>query len=161
MPVGNAIATVPDECAGPASVAQAGCLAETRCWSPRYGFLFPVAETPYRFIYLFRFSSMPGVRFAEVRSRVGMAQVLALLQFIPCEGSNEQVRGPCPVHGSTSPKNRCFSANLKKNVYRCFRCGSAGNQLDLYAAATCQSLLAAAIDLCERAGCEVPWLAPK
>ena len=101
---------------------------------------------------------MPGVRFAEVRSRVSMAQVLALLRFVPYERSKEEIRGPCPVHGSTSPKSRCFSANLKKNVYRCFRCGSAGNQLDLYAAATRQSLLAAAIDLCERVGCEVPWL---
>src|ERR1019366_8400693 len=99
---------------------------------------------------------MPGVRFAEVRSRVSMVQVLALLRFVPCERSKEEIRGPCLVHGSTSPKTRCFAANLKKNVYRCFRCGSAGNQLDLYAAATRQTLLAAAIDLCERAGCEIP-----
>lgn len=110
------------------------------------------------FKFVFQVVSMPGVRFAEVRSRVSMAQVLALLHFAPCERSKAEIRGPCPVHGSSSPKSRSFSANLKKHVYRCFRCGSAGNQLDLYAAATHQSLLAAAIDLCERAGCEVPWL---
>lgn len=104
---------------------------------------------------------MPGVRFAEVRSRVSLAQVLGLLRFAPCERSKEEIRGPCPVHGSTSPQSRCFSANLRKNVYRCFRCGSAGNQLDLYAAATRQSLWAAAIDLCARVGCEVPWLGSK
>jgi DNA primase len=101
---------------------------------------------------------MPGVRFAEVRSRVSLAQVLALLGFVPCERARQEIRGPCPVHRSTSPKSRCFAANLKKNVYRCFRCGSAGNQLDLYAAATRQSLFIAAVDLCERVGCEVPWL---
>jgi DNA primase len=101
---------------------------------------------------------MPGVRFQEVRSRIKMAQVLTLLGFAPCKGFENQIRGPCPVHGSTSPTSRCFSANLKKNVYQCFRCGSAGNQLDLYAAATRQNLVAAAIDLCERVGCEIPWV---
>jgi DNA primase len=101
---------------------------------------------------------MPGVRYREVRSLVSMAQVLDLLGFVPHEASGNEVRGRCPVHGSTSPKSRSFSANLKKSVYRCFRCGSAGNQLDLYAAATHQSLYAAAIDLCSRIGCEVPWI---
>jgi DNA primase len=101
---------------------------------------------------------MPGIRFPEVRALVSMAQVLALLGFVAQEEFGAQVRGPCPVHGSTSPTSRCFSANLKRRIYRCFRCGSAGNHLDLYAAATHQSLLAAALDLCERVGCEVPWI---
>jgi DNA primase len=76
-----------------------------------------------------------------------MVQVLELLGFVAQEQSGAEVRGPCPVHGSTSPKSRSFSANLSKRVYRCFRCGSAGNHLDLYAAATHQTLYAAAIDL--------------
>jgi DNA primase len=104
---------------------------------------------------------MPGVRFQEVRSLVSMAQVLDLLGFVAHEASRDEVRGRCPVHGSTSPKSRSFSANLNKGVYRCFRCGSAGNQLDLYAAATQQGLYAAALDLCGRIGCEVPWIKAK
>ena len=101
---------------------------------------------------------MPGVRFPEVRSLVSMAQVLELLGFVVSERCGDEVRGPCPVHGSTSPKSRTFSANLARKVYQCFRCGSAGNHLDLYAAATHQSLFAAAIDLCARVGCDVPWI---
>jgi DNA primase len=104
---------------------------------------------------------MPGVRFQEVRSVVTMAQVLDLLGFVAQEQSGAEVRGPCPVHGSTSPKSRSFSANLRKKVYRCFRCASAGNHLDLYAAATHQTLYAAAIDLCGRIGCDIPWIKPK
>jgi len=104
---------------------------------------------------------MPGVRFQEVRSLVSMTQVLELLGFVAQKTSGEEVRGVCPVHGSTSPKSRSFSANVKKRVYRCFRCGSAGNQLDLYAAATHQSLYAAAVDLCQRVGCAVPWINAK
>jgi DNA primase len=90
-----------------------------------------------------------------------MAQVLELLGFVVQEASGDEVRGACPVHGSTSPKSRSFSANLKKRVYRCFRCGSAGNHLELYAAVTHQTLYAAAVDLCERVGCSVPWIDAK
>ena len=105
--------------------------------------------------------AMPGVRYQEVRSLVCMAQVLELLGFVAHETSRAEVRGACPVHGSTSRRSRSFSANLKKQVYRCFRCGSAGNHLDLYAAATHQSLYAAALDLCARTGCAVPWIKAK
>jgi DNA primase len=87
-----------------------------------------------------------------------MAQVLALLGFVVREASGDEVRGPCPVHGSTSPRSRSFSANLKKQVYHCFRCGSAGNHLDLYAAVTHQGMYAAAVELCQRVGCAVPWI---
>jgi DNA primase len=103
---------------------------------------------------------MPGVRFQEIRSLVSMAQVLDLLGFVAQESSRDEVRGLCPVHGSTSLKSRSFSANLKKRVYRCFRCGSSGNHLDLYAAATHQGLHAAAVELCQRVGCAVPWIDP-
>lgn len=101
---------------------------------------------------------MPGIRFQEVRSLVSMAQVLDLLGFVPHERSGEEVRGSCPIHSSPARKSRSFSANLTKNAYRCFRCGSAGNHLDLYAAATDQSLFVAAVDLCGRVGCTVPWI---
>src|ERR1700733_8611972 len=104
---------------------------------------------------------MPGVRFREVRSVVTMAQVLELLGFVAHEQSGAEVRGPCPVHVPTSPRGRSFSANLSKKVYRCFRCGSAGNHLDLYAAATRQALFAAAIDLCNRLGYPIPWITEK
>ena len=67
---------------------------------------------------------MPGVRYQEVRSLITMAQVLDLLGFVAQEKSGAEVRGPCPVHGSTSRKSRSFTANLVKNAYRCFRCGS-------------------------------------
>src|SRR5947208_1214620 len=81
-------------------------------------------------------TSMPGICFAEVRAMVSFADVLDLVGFIPGEVSGDQVRGPCPVHGPTSPRSRSFSAHLKRNVYECFTCGSSGNQLDLYAAVT-------------------------
>jgi DNA primase len=105
-----------------------------------------------------RSPAMPGIRFAEVRARVTMAEVLGLVGFVPRETSGDQVRGPCPVHHSASPAGRSFSANLRLHIYRCFKCGSSGNHLDLYAAVTGRDLFEATIELCERLNREVPWI---
>jgi DNA primase len=101
---------------------------------------------------------MPGVQFAKVRALIPMVEVLTLIGFVPCEASGDQVRGPCPVHGSTGPTSRSFSANLKRHIYRCFKCGSCGNPIDLYRSVTGLSLLEAAIALCEQLHREIPWV---
>ena len=101
---------------------------------------------------------MRGVDFRTVRAEVSLEQVLELLGFEDRENSGDQVRGGCPIHGSQSPDSRSFSANPGKNTYRCFKCGSAGNQLDLWAAATGRSLYDAAIDLCEKLRLPIPWI---
>jgi len=100
---------------------------------------------------------VPGVNFAKVRAQVSIAQVLELLRFSPLSRRSDQLRGLCPIHNSSS-KRPSFSVNLTKNTYRCFRCGSAGNQLDLWAAATKQDLHPAAVSLCQRLNLEVPWM---
>jgi DNA primase len=102
---------------------------------------------------------MAGIDYRRLRSDVGMDTVLKLLRFVPAEGRGGQVRGPCPVHSPKGDGSRSFSANLARNAYRCFHCGSSGNQLDLWAAATGQPLYQAAIDLCEKLNRSVPWLA--
>jgi DNA primase len=101
---------------------------------------------------------MPGIDYRVVRSKIPIAWVLKLIGFEPSESSREQWRRPCPLHGSTSPGSRTFSVNLRRNAYRCFKCGSAGNQLDLWAAFTKPDLHAAAVDLCERLDVVVPWI---
>ena len=72
--------------------------------------------------------------------------------LVASEESGDQVRGPCPVHGSTSPGSRTFSANLRQNTFQCFKCGEKGNQLDLYVAVTKLPIYKAVRELCERAG---------
>ena len=101
---------------------------------------------------------MPGIHFAAVRAMIPLADVLKLVGFVPCETSGDQVRGPCPVHHSTAPTSRSFSANLKRHIYKCFKCGASGNQLDLYAAVTGKSLFEASIALCEQLHREIPWM---
>ena len=99
---------------------------------------------------------MPSIDFAELRATIKLSAVLDLLAFVPCERSGDQLRGPCPLHGSSSPNSRSFSVNPTKNSFRCFRCGKAGNQLELWAGAKNLSIYDAAIDLCQRLGIDVP-----
>lgn len=101
---------------------------------------------------------MPGVDFNAVRFAISMAQVLELIGFEATARSGDQLRGPCPIHGSTSPHSTSFSVNLANHRYRCFKCGSAGGQLELYAAVQGISVYQAALDMCERFGIDVPWI---
>jgi DNA primase len=101
---------------------------------------------------------MPGIDFRQARSDVRLAEVLNLLGFEPTKRHSDQLRGPCPVHGSRTARSRSFAAHLGKGAWHCFRCGAGGNALDLWVAVTRQPLHAAVIDLCTRLGREVPWL---
>jgi DNA primase len=100
---------------------------------------------------------MPSIDYNAVRARVTLHEVLELLGFHPTERHGDQLRGPCPIHRSTSANSRSFSANLQMNAYRCFRCGAQGNQLDLWMAVNGVDLHNATILLCERLGREVPY----
>jgi hypothetical protein len=106
---------------------------------------------------------MGGIDFRLMCSEVDMATVLKLLGFVPSHRRGDQVRGPCPLHwlrrpGGPHAGGRSFSAHLRRNVYQCFHCGSRGNQLDLWAAATGQPLYQAATDLCGKLHLPLPRL---
>jgi len=103
---------------------------------------------------------MPLIDLRQARAEIRLGWVLDLLGWRPRERRGEQVRGACPLHGSTSPRSRSFSAHLGRGMWQCFRCGAAGNALDLWARATGQGLYQAVLDLYDRLGQEVPWLRP-
>jgi len=104
---------------------------------------------------------MPGIDYRQVRSIVSMSEVLSLIGFAAAASTGKQLRGPCPLHGSGSAKSRVFSVNLAKNTFQCFKCKAAGNQLDIWAAATKQALYDAAIELCRGLNRPIPWLSPE
>jgi DNA primase len=101
---------------------------------------------------------MPGIDYSVVRDQVTISQVLELAGFVAVEQKVDQVRGPCPIHQSANPESRSFSANLQKNLYRCFSCGATGNQLDLWAAVSGMPIHAATKELCERMGIDLPLI---
>lgn len=99
---------------------------------------------------------MASVDFAAARRAIPIARVLELLRFEPALRRGDQLRGPCPLHGSKRPESRSFSVNLTKNAFRCFVCGAAGNQLDLWRLATQLPLLEATVDLASRLNVPLP-----
>ena len=101
---------------------------------------------------------MPGIDFNVLRNEITIEQVLDLLGFKPSSVSGDQLRGPCPVHGSSSDQSRSFSVNVTKGRYYCFTCNSKGNQLELWAAVHRISVYQAAVDLCNAIGRDVPWI---
>ena len=101
---------------------------------------------------------MPLLDFRQARADIRLADVLELLGWTARVRVGVQLRGPCPVHGSRSPRSRSFAAHLGKNCWQCFRCGAAGNALDLWAQVTRQNVYAAVLDLYRRLGRVVPLL---
>jgi DNA primase len=101
---------------------------------------------------------MAGIDYAALRRQLRLGQVLDLLGFVPSSRSAAQVRGPCPVHRSSTPGSRSFAAHLERHCWQCFRCGCGGNALDLWTATTKLPLYEAALDLCRRLHLEIPWL---
>jgi len=113
---------------------------------------------------------MPFLDYARVRQQIPMSEVLRLLAFEPTIVRGPQWRGVCPIHertyegGANSPQcgtnssNKVFSVNVQQEIYRCFACGSCGNQLDLWRAVEGTSLYPATLSLCKAAGVEPPWL---
>jgi DNA primase len=102
---------------------------------------------------------MPGIDFARLRVEITMEQVLACLGFEPVACRGDQLRGPCPIHGSSRPRSRSFSVSLRHRRYYCHKCQSHGNPLELWAAVHHLPIYEAALDLCRTLGHPVPWTA--
>ncbi len=104
---------------------------------------------------------MPSIDYQTLRQTVVIEEVLDLLEFIPSERKNDQVRFPCPILKSKSPGSRSYCANLIRNTCQCFTCCAKGNQLALSSQARSLPLHAAAIDLCSRLHLDVLVLGQK
>ena len=99
---------------------------------------------------------MPGIDFTLLRQQLSLTQVLDLVGFTATTRRGQQVRGPCPVHGSAVLRSRSFAAHLEKHCWHCFRCGAGGNALDLYLAVTKLPVYEGALELCARLGLTAP-----
>jgi hypothetical protein len=100
---------------------------------------------------------MPLLDFRQARTEVRLEDVLQLLGWTARARVGAQVRGPCPVHRSQSPTSRVFAAHLGRGIWQCFRCGAAGNALELWAQVTGQAIYPAVVDLYRRLGRALPW----
>ena len=103
---------------------------------------------------------MPLLDLRRARAEVRLGDVLPLPGWTARTRRGAQLRGACPVHRSQSATSRVFSAHLERGIWQCFRCGAAGNALDLWAQVTGQGIYPAVVDLYRRLGRALPWLQP-
>ena len=104
---------------------------------------------------------MPGIDYQQLRAMIPIEQVLALLPFHPTRRRGPTLRGCCPLHDPRREHDpTCFSVNLQRNVFQCFRCGAKGNQLDLWHLHSKQPFHPACIALCQQLQIKPPWLTP-
>lgn len=106
---------------------------------------------------------MPAINFRQLNDQIRIAQVLDLIHWHHNRRSGDELRGPCPIHGSDNPeRSRIFAVNLSKSCFRCWsrRCGAYGNALDLWTLTQGYGdrVHAAARDLCDRLAIPVPWI---
>ena len=101
---------------------------------------------------------MPGLDYQKLRSVITIEQVLRLLGFRASRRRGRNARGPCPLHTPSDAGGHCFSVDLERNLFRCFHCGAAGNQLDLWRLAQRRPLYPASLQLCNQLGIQPPWL---
>jgi hypothetical protein len=101
------------------------------------------------------------IDYLAIRGRISIGRVLELLGYQPLSQRGPQWRGPCPIccGGDVTANPRCFSVHVGRDLFRCFRCGRAGNQLDLWAHVRGLSLYPATVDLCRRLGIDPIQLA--
>jgi DNA primase len=101
---------------------------------------------------------MPGIDFNRLRREITLEEVLKLVGFEPLHRSGDQCTGRCPLHESKGGASRPFSVNVAIRRYCCHKCGSKGNQLELWAAYRDQPFHESMIELCTRLGRDVPWI---
>lgn len=97
-----------------------------------------------------------SINYRQLRASVRIEAILSWMKWEASSGVGDQHRGPCPLCTASRiepPRpgaRREFSVNMQRNIYRCFRCGSGGNALDLWASYRELSLNAAAQEIQSR-----------
>ncbi len=80
-----------------------------------------------------------SINYGQLRASVRIEVILSWMQWEASSRVGDQHRGPCPLCTASRVEplrpgaRREFSVNPQRNIYRCFRCGSGGNAVDLWA----------------------------
>lgn len=92
-------------------------------------------------------SNSNWVDFKELKSKVGIFQVLEHYNVNWLRKEKDSLRGRCPIHKGEG--DRSFHVSLSKNAFHCFSCEAKGNIFDFVIAMENVSLREAALKLSE------------
>lgn len=93
---------------------------------------------------------------ARLRSQIPPLEVLRRWGWRGHWTPSDQYRGPCPIHGSRSPRSRSLSVGAE--LVFCHSCGWWGDAVELWAWRHHWPVLVAAYDLCRTLGIPPPVL---
>ena len=93
--------------------------------------------------------------FRSIKREVDLESVLRHYRVDLRRSGKDQYRGRCPIHRGEGPE--AFHANLSRNIFHCFACGTGGTVLDFVAAMECCSLYEAAHKLQTMTGSSGQW----
>jgi DNA primase len=97
-----------------------------------------------------------SINYRQLRESVRIDELLSWMSWEANSRVGDQLRGSCPLcpasraDTANAEANRTFSVNTRRNNYRCFRCGSSGNALDLWSAYRKLPIYAAAQEIQSR-----------
>ena len=99
------------------------------------------------------------IDYVRLREQITLQRVLEHVSPTPLHQA--QHRGPCPLHEPNATTGHKFSANLKRQVFRCFDggCQAKGNVLDFWKAYRHLDIYEAAEDLAKTFQLPIPYLA--
>lgn len=92
---------------------------------------------------------MRPISFDWLNNHVDILDVLEIMGWDWTGYNESNYRGPCPLHGSRSPRSRSFSVSPPLNLFHCFKCGAHGGPIDLWAQHNRLAKLEAAYELCQ------------
>ncbi|TWU20745.1 DNA primase [Bythopirellula polymerisocia] len=99
------------------------------------------------------------IDFKALKTQISILKVLELFDWRPTKKRGDELRGPCPVHGSKSPTSTILAVSTSKNAWKCHKCEAGGNQLDLaahYFGLRRDQCVRVAVALCRELGREIP-----
>ena len=103
------------------------------------------------------------VDFGALKARVSIVELLESIGWEPLRirRGGKELRGPCPIHNSSSATSLIFSVTPSRNIFKCFKCEAGGDTIALAAylfGIPRDQRVKAAVELCKQLGIEIPRL---
>lgn len=99
---------------------------------------------------------MPLIDFKLAVQACPLRRYLNDLGWKPFQTLPSAFRGPCPIHGSSSPSSRSFCVTPDWASWFCHKCKRGGSVFDLHGLLNNMNNYEAALHLCEIWGIEIP-----
>jgi DNA primase len=103
------------------------------------------------------------IDFVALKESAAIVELLESIGWHPVRTrrGGSELRGPCPIHNSSSATSVIFSVTPSRNIFRCFKCDAGGDTISLAAylfGIPVDQRVKAAVQLCKQLGREIPRL---